>query len=253
MQSQLDTAVIGLVSGQALEVFKRLPEDGQRVDLVSVVLGQRAEPEAGLGELEPQGGVIAMLVEEIPVVLNHLAEHVAADFLEPRDGENALLVESRIELIDGPARTVEVDLRFLEISLGAPPLPEDTEKPGCEDEDQRRCEPGDSRVAAGPAISSLEKAYGPGLDRLALQPVPQVVCQGSRRGIAVAALLGHRLETDCLEVAGHAVAEPSRRQWIFLDHLAQDQVRSAAKRNLAGQGLIQRRAQAVDVGTGIEV
>ena len=119
MQTKLNPAVIAATGGQLLEVLDGLPEHVERVFLVCLVFCQVSEPQAGFGELEPQSRVIAMLVEEVLVILNHLAEHVAADFLEPGDGENALFVETRVELIDGPAGALEVDLRVLEIARHA--------------------------------------------------------------------------------------------------------------------------------------
>src|SRR6516165_3113951 len=103
-----------------------------------------------------------MLIEEIFVIPKHLIEDVVADLFHAWNGKHALLVEARVEPIDGSAGALEAGLGVLEacegalamehcpvgIALGAAPLPENAEE-SCEQGKGQRCaQCGDSRIAA---------------------------------------------------------------------------------------------------------
>ena len=106
-------------------------------------------------------------------------------------------------------------------------------------------------MLAEPAAEPLEPALGIGDDRLVGQPVLEVAGQLAHRVVAVGGLQGHRLQADRLERGRHRAADRPRRPEIALDHPL-DHLRDlvAAEGDLAGEQLVERRAQAVDVAGG---
>ena len=77
----------------------------------------------------------------------------------------------------------------------------------------------DGRPALHPAPAALPGPHGPGLNRLAPQPAPQVLGQFTSRGVTPACLLGHRLEADGFQVFGDVVVEAARPARFIVEHL----------------------------------
>ena len=88
----------------------------------------------------------------------------------------------------------------------------------------------------------------PGPDRLVAEESIQVVVQGRGRRIATPGLLLEARQADRLQVARQALAQPSRRDRLVIEHLP-DRLRRrlAPERRPAGQQDVQDRSQAVDV------
>ena len=105
-------------------------------------------------------------------------------------------------------------------------------------------------VARAPSPGPFQRADGPGQDRPALEPAPEVVGQVGGRGVAPCGRLLQALQADRLQVARRPSVELPRR------HRARCSVTwrsvSATRRRLerrpAGQQLVEDRAEAVDVG-----
>jgi hypothetical protein len=194
-----------------------------------------------------------MLFEEVLVILEDLAEDLVLDVLQAGDLEHSLLVEADVELVDGPASALEAGLGVLQVHLRPPPLPDDTQEASKKDADQGRGQSGHPPIATAPAPGSFQAPCGSRVDRFAAEPAPQVVGQLVGRWIPSRRLPVHGFQADRLQVARDGVVELARRPGLLLDHLAQDQVGRSAVGRRAGQGLVERRSQAVDVGPAVEV
>ena len=98
-----------------------------------------------------------------------------------------------------------------------------------------------------PAEHALPEADRAGSDRLAFEEVAQIVGQLAGRGIAMPRLLGHRLQTDALQVARNGPVESPGTRRIGADDLVEQLGSSSRERKRAGEKLVENDAQAVDV------
>ena len=115
----------------------------------------------------------------------------------------------------------------------------------------RRQQPGHDRVAPRPQPGPLRFADAPRLDRLTGQEAIEVVGQGLGGGVAARRGLAQALQTDRLEVPGHARGFLTRRGRLHgTDQLQRVQHRLAAQRRLSGQALVEDDAEGVHVGRG---
>src|SRR5439155_3835014 len=87
---------------------------------------------------------------------------------------------------------------------------------GQEEQGRRSRQPRDDGIAATPTVEALEPAHGPGSNRLMVQEPPQFLRQFARCGIALSRCLGHRFQTNRLQVAGYLVVEPARRPLLLV-------------------------------------
>ena len=94
--------------------------------------------------------------------------------------------------------------------------------------------------APGPQDGPLPEPDPPRPDRLVLQEPPQLVGQLLGRRVPLGRLLGHRLQQDRLQVAGHRRVELPRRRRLLLGDLPQDLLRGLARRWPAARSAARR-------------
>ena len=108
------------------------------------------------------------------------------------------------------------------------------------------------RPAPAPPRSLLPDVQRPGQDRLTGQETAQIRRQVRRRLVALARLLGHRLEADHLQRSGNAIVEAARGAGIFVQYLMQQHAHIAAEGQFAGEQFVQDDAKTVDIAAAID-
>src|SRR5262249_40631329 len=109
------------------------------------------------------------------------------------------------------------------------------------------------RPAADPLHGPLQAAHRPRANWLAAQPAAQVVPELAGRLVAVLRLLGHRPQTDRLEVVGNLRVELPWRLRSIVQPGMHQHPRVALERHLAGQELVQDDPETVDIAPAIDL
>ena len=122
-----------------------------------------------------------------------------------------------------------------------------------QDEDRRQ-QPRHRLVPQGPPPGPLRRRRPPRPDRPPLQEPPQVVAQVGRRAITPRRLLAQALQADRLQVARQARPQrPGRDRLGFEDQAEGLGLGLAPERRPAGQDLVERGPQRVDVGRRADI
>ena len=90
-------------------------------------------------------------------------------------------------------------------------------------------------------------------DRRAVEVAVEVVGERARRRVAIGGILGQAHAGDRRQVGGHPGREPARRGGLGVEDLGEQAGEGRrGERRPAGQQLVQRRAEAVDIGAAID-
>ncbi len=104
------------------------------------------------------------------------------------------------------------------------------------------------------AASTLQDPLAAAEDRLAAEVAIEIVRQRLGRVVASLRLLAEAFADDRVQVGGHRLHARSQGHRLVVEHGEDDLHRRVAReRRLAEEELVQRRAEAVDVGSTIDV
>ena len=119
----------------------------------------------------------------------------------------------------------------------------------CRHRHQQNCgrcrQAGHHGVSSAPACQPLYCPHLPRTNRLAIQPAPQVFRQGGAVGVAIAGPLGHRLQTNRLQILGNLGLDATRRLGSLVQVIENHCRRRTAEGSPSAQQLVQHHAQAI--------
>ena len=219
--SILELSVIGEIMNHLFELAKRAAQQGETIGLVAGFEGQLSEPEAGFGQLAAEGWVVVMLVEELLVILEHLARAPRGGPFHAGNVEHPLLVESGVELVDGPASRAKLAWASFKLAsarrrLSSARLALRSARRHCQTTPRKPASKATASEAASPATRGLRRHHRQtrsgrptGRAWIGSPPSQRRKSFANAPGglVAPRRLPGHRLQADRLQVAGDLVVE----------------------------------------------
>ena len=197
------------------------------VGLGADLAGDRAEARVGGGHPAAEGGVVAALLEEGPVVVQGSLQQLLAQRLQALLAQQQVLADRREVVVDhvvGAEETalgvVALGAGFGRLAVGRPGREaQATAVPATSNRNASQISPATTGVAPAPARQPAGRPDRPRLNRPAVQEAAEVVGQRGGAGVAPVRRLLQALQADRLQVARHPGLQLPRGHRLVVEHL----------------------------------